>query len=101
MYICEHNSSYSSIPLYARQESEYGEKYKISIDQYDADEGMLVLHVDKTVRPNFKYILQIEYNGDIQQMPYGLFKISTNMTETGEIKYVSFIRPHILNRGDT
>ena len=52
---------------------------------------MLVLQVDKTVRPNLKYILQIEYNGDIQQMPYGLFKISTNMTETGEIKYVSFI----------
>ncbi|XP_065214844.1 aminopeptidase N-like isoform X2 [Planococcus citri] len=76
----------SSANLMSLDESEYGENYKISIDQYDADEGMLVLQVDRPLRPNFKYSLQIEYNGDIQQMPYGLFKISSNMTETGEIK---------------
>ncbi|KAK7605584.1 hypothetical protein V9T40_007442 [Parthenolecanium corni] len=50
--------------------------YEAAIDSYNTDDGLLVLRTHPALKPKMKYILHIEYYGDLQSMSYGMFQIS-------------------------
>lgn len=52
--------------------------YEVAIDSYSKEDGLLVLQTYPAIKPEIKYALDIEYHGDLQSMPYGLFKISSS-----------------------
>lgn len=60
---------------FAQATEEARKIYRTSIDSYDVDEGTLVIQVYEIMKPYTKYLLQIEYNGDLQNEPYGLFRL--------------------------
>ncbi|XP_065214837.1 aminopeptidase N-like isoform X2 [Planococcus citri] len=60
----------------------------LSIDSYDVYEGTLNLELYKWLQPGSIYELVIEFNGDVQNLPYGLFKSEFHDEYTGQSRWI-------------
>ncbi|XP_065213321.1 aminopeptidase N-like [Planococcus citri] len=60
----------------------------LNIDSYDVYEGTLNLELYKWLQPGKIYELVIEFNGDVQNLPYGLFKSQFYDEITGQSRWI-------------
>lgn len=58
----------------------------MSIDSYDVNEGTLNLELYEWLVPDQIYELMIQFNGDVQNLPYGLFRSYYKDEKTGDTR---------------